>query len=403
MTTNTENYVTPLQPEKPKIIVSTKPQVEPIVADISHNLIILSKDFNQFIQEMPEIISQAKTVLGLEDDIRLDLDSLEDSEIEAVIKTLEKPTSLWRQFSDNRTQVNRQLTNFTSVFKTSLEDVAQAAGFGELETLRNESLRVKKELSSNRIQKGWNNAFDLYTNALSAYPQVEQMFPQLTKQDSFERLVTNFGLFKVTGSKSFKLTSTIKTAIANLATRLGDLATQTAKELSTLPTDVHGTIIRTLISQPDTETLYKQVQLQRTVIAAQAQAEQARLAQANAQQAAQANAPQGQQQSQQPAPQQAIQAEQPMAHSQAGTIQIPFEIPLADNGQFFMTAKEWLVQSYIPQLGNQFYDVLTNPGTKLNLILNLSAQIQDPNSQVAGILNGNAEAGLTLLLAAQAL
>lgn len=398
--------------EKPKIIVNSEPQLAPIVADLSHNMIILSKEFNKFTQDMPEIIGNAKRVLGLEDEIKLDLDSMDDDEVEAALETLNKPMELWREFSGNRTQVNRQLTNFTNVFKSSIEEVAKGAGFDELDMLRNEGLRMKKEISANRKRKAWYEAYELYMNALQAYPQVQQVFPDLTKPDAFERIVTNFGLFKVTGAKSFKLTSTIKVSIADLAARLATLADATLHELASLPPETHGSILRTLVSQPDTETLYKQVQLQRTSLAARAQEEQLRKAReaeaAKAAQAAPGAAAQGVQAPVQGAaaatqPQQ--QAPLPFAQPAMTTQGHPVQLiaPLNDNGDFFQSARDWLLQVYIPQQGNAFYDVMTNPMTKLKLVFQISNQMQDPNSSVAKIINGNAEAGLTMLLAVQSI
>ncbi|NCE77331.1 hypothetical protein D1157_20805, partial [Anaerotruncus sp. X29] len=93
---------------KPTVIVNPEPQLAPIVADLSHNMIILSQEFNQFTQEMPVIIADAKRVLGLEDNIKLDLDNMADEDVENALETLEKPMKLWREFSNNRTQVNRQ-------------------------------------------------------------------------------------------------------------------------------------------------------------------------------------------------------------------------------------------------------------------------------------------------------
>lgn len=391
---------------KPTVIVNPEPQIAPIVADLTHNMIILSQEFNQFTKEMPIIIADAKRVLGLEDNIKLDLDNMADEDVENALETLEKPMSLWREFSNNRTQVNRQLTNFTNTFKTSVEEVAMGAGFDELDTLRNEGLRIKKEISNNRKRRAWNTAFELYENALGAYPQVVQVFPELTQQDSFERIVTNFGLFKVTGSKSFTITSTIKMKIAELADRLGKLATNTLQELATLPQETHASVIRTLISQPDTETLYKQIQLQRTSIEAKAQAEKAKAA-ALAQTTGQAQA----------APNQQPQAAQPSQASQQAQAAVPFaqpalstqghpvqlNAPLNDGGVFFQSGRDWLLQVYIPQFGNQFYDVLTNSNTKLNLIMHLTSQMQDSSTQVAQILGGNADAALTLLIAAHSL
>lgn len=385
---------------KPTVIVNPEPQLAPIVADLSHNMIILSQEFNQFTQEMPVITADAKRVLGLEDNIKLDLDNMADEDVEKALETLEKPMKLWREFSNNRTQVNRQLTNFTNTFKTTIEEVAKGAGFDELDTLRNEGLRIQKEISNNRKRKAWNAAYEIYETALGAYPQVAQVFPELTQQDSFERIVTNFSLFKVTGSKSFKITSTIKMSIAELADRLGKLATNTLNELATLPPETHASVIRTLISQPDTETLYKQIQLQRTSIEAKAQAEKAKAA-ALAQPPGQMAAAPGQ-----AAPTaQSAQAAAPFAQPAMSTQGHPVQLmaPLNDNGVFFQSAREWLLQVYVPQFGNQFYDVLTNSNTKLSLIMQLTAQMQDATSQVSKILGGNADAALTLLLAAHAL
>lgn len=385
---------------KPTVIVNPEPQLAPIVADLSHNMIILSQEFNQFTQEMPVITADAKRVLGLEDNIKLDLDNMADEDVEKALETLEKPMKLWREFSNNRTQVNRQLTNFTNTFKTTIEEVAKGAGFDELDTLRNEGLRIQKEISNNRKRKAWNAAYEIYETALGAYPQVAQVFPELTHQDSFERIVTNFSLFKVTGSKSFKITSTIKMSIAELADRLGKLATNTLNELATLPPETHASVIRTLISQPDTETLYKQIQLQRTSIEAKAQAEKAKAA-ALAQPPGQMAAAPGQ-----AAPTaQSAQAAAPFAQPAMSTQGHPVQLmaPLNDNGVFFQSAREWLLQVYVPQFGNQFYDVLTNSNTKLSLIMQLTAQMQDATSQVSKILGGNADAALTLLLAAHAL
>lgn len=391
---------------KPTVIVNPEPQLAPIVADLSHNMIILSQEFNQFTQEMPVIIADAKRVLGLEDNIKLDLDNMADEDVENALETLEKPMKLWREFSNNRTQVNRQLTNFTNTFKTTVEEVAMGAGFDELDTLRNEGLRIKKEISNNRKRKAWNDAYEIYETALSAYPQVAQVFPDLTQQDSFERIVTNFALFKVTGSKSFKITSTIKMSIAELADRLGKLATNTLNELATLPPETHASVIRTLISQPDTETLYKQIQLQRTSIEAKAQAEKAKAA-ALAQTPGQVAAAPGQTSVPgQAAPTaQSTQATAPFAQPAMSTQGHPVQLiaPLNDNGVFFQSARDWLLQVYVPQFGNQFYDVLTNSNTKLSLIMQLTAQMQDATSQVSKILGGNADAALTLLLAAHAL
>lgn len=391
---------------KPTVIVNPEPQLAPIVADLSHNMIILSQEFNQFTQEMPVIIADAKRVLGLEDNIKLDLDNMADEDVESALKTLEKPMKLWREFSNNRTQVNRQLTNFTNTFKTTVEEVAMGAGFDELDTLRNEGLRITKEISNNRKRKAWNNAYEIYETALGAYPQVAQVFPELTQQDSFERIVTNFALFKVTGSKSFKITSTIKMSIAELADRLGKLATNTLNELATLPPETHASVIRTLISQPDTETLYKQIQLQRTSIEAKAQAEKAKAA-ALAQTPGQVAAAHGQTSvpGQAAATAQGAQANTPFAQPAMSTQGHPVQLmaPLNDNGVFFQSARDWLLQVYVPQFGNQFYDVLTNSNTKLSLIMQLTAQMQDATSQVSKILGGNADAALTLLLAAHAL
>lgn len=381
---------------KPKVIVNPEHQMAPIVADLSHNMIILSQEFNQLTKDMPGIISNAKKVLGLEDEIKLNLDAMTDEEVEQALETLEGPMEHWREFSSNRTQVNRQLTNFSNIFKTSIEEVAKVAGFDELDTLRDEGLRIQKEIRSNRQRKRWLEAYEIYESALSAYPQVEQVFPSLTQQDSFERIVTNFNLFKVTGAKSFKITSTIKTAIADLAARLGNLATATLHELSQLPSEVHSTIIRTLISQPDTETLYKQVQLQRTSLAAKAQEAQLRQAQ-------QAQQAQPGQQTVQAQPNQPVN----MPFAQPGTIATGYPItlttPITDNGEFYESARNWLLKVYLPQYGNLFYDALTNPVSKLNLIIQITTQMQDPTSSVSQILNGNSEAGLTLLLAAHSL
>ena len=46
---------------------------------------------------------------------------------------------------------------------------------------------------------------------------------------------------------------------------------------------------------------------------------------------------------------------------------------------------------------------MTNPMTKLKLVFQISNQMQDANSSVAKIINGNAEAGLTMILAAQSI
>ncbi len=393
---------------KPTIIVNPEPQLAPIVADLSHNMIILSQEFNQFTQEMPVITADAKRVLGLEDNIKLDLDNMADEDVEKSLKTLEKPMKLWREFSNNRTQVNRQLTNFTNTFKTTIEEVAKGAGFDELDTLHNEGLRIQKEISNNRKRKAWNAAYEIYETALGAYPQIAQVFPELTQQDSFERIVTNFALFKVTGSKSFKITSTIKMSIAELADRLGKLATNTLNELATLPPETHASVIRTLISQPDTETLYKQIQLQRTSIEAKARSEKAKAAALTQTPGQMATAPG---QAVHAAPGQAAptsqgaQAAMPFAQPAMSTQGHPVQLiaPLNDNGVFFQSARDWLLQVYVPQFGNQFYDVLTNSNTKLILIMQLTAQMQDATSQVSKILGGNADAALTLLLAAHAL
>ena len=53
---------------KPTIIVNPEHQITPIIADFSHNMIVLSSDFQNHITRMPEVVATAKKALGLDDD-----------------------------------------------------------------------------------------------------------------------------------------------------------------------------------------------------------------------------------------------------------------------------------------------------------------------------------------------
>ncbi len=395
---------------KPTIIVNPEHQITPIIADFSHNMIVLSSDFQNHITRMPEVVATAKKALGLDDDTVLDVDTIDENDLETKLAALTESLEIKRQYENTTEQVKRQLRAFTANFTGALKDLATDAGFSDIELLYNEGRKTETEILNNRLKRNWFAAFDIYSNALTTNPNIATLFPALVTQAGFEKLITSNNLIKMSGAKSFTITAKYRQIIANLVANLSVLTEAAIVELNQLPVETHASILMALTADPSMETLYKQVHFTKDSLQAKAKAaEQALLAeQAKAKAAEQAKAQNNANttsnvltpaQSKNPgqAPAQAI-------PNQPQLPEITLSVPLNDPSlTFFMDIRNWLIKSYIPSKGNQFYDVFTNSASKLKLIQHVALELQNPESEFGNIVQGNAEASLTILLVVQSL
>ena len=395
---------------KPTIIVNPEHQITPIIADFSHNMIVLSSDFQNHITRMPEVVATAKKALGLDDDTVLDVDTIDENDLETKLAALTESLEIKRQYENTTEQVKRQLRAFTANFTGALKDLATDAGFSDIELLYNEGRKTETEILNNRLKRNWFAAFDIYSNALTTNPNIATLFPALVTQAGFEKLITSNDLIKMSGAKSFTITAKYRQIIANLVANLSVLTEAAIVELNQLPVETHASILMALTADPSMETLYKQVHFTKDSLQAKAKAaEQALLAeQAKAKAAEQAKAQNNANtpgnvltpaQSENPgqAPAQAI-------PNQPQLPEITLSVPLNDPSlTFFMDIRNWLIKSYIPSKGNQFYDVFTNSASKLKLIQHVALELQNPESEFGNIVQGNAEASLTILLVVQSL
>lgn len=400
---------------KPTIIVNPEHQITPIIADFSHNMIVLSSDFQNHITRMPEVVATAKKALGLDDDTVLDVDTIDENDLETKLAALTESLEIKRQYENTTEQVKRQLRAFTANFTGALNDLAADAGFSDIELLYNEGRKTETEILNNRLKRNWFAAFDIYSNALTTNPNIATLFPALVTQAGFEKLITSNNLIKMSGAKSFTITAKYKQTIANLVANLSVLAEAAIVELNQLPVETHASILMALTADPSMETLYKQVHFTKDALQARAKAaEQALLAEQAkaAEQALLAEQAKAQNnantpgnvltpaQSENPGPQAPAQA----APNQPQLPEITLSVPLNDPSlTFFMDIRNWLIKSYIPSKGNQFYDVFTNSASKLKLIQQVALELQNPESEFGTIVQGNAEASLTILLVVQSL
>ena len=395
---------------KPTIIVNPEHQITPIIADFSHNMIVLSSDFQNHITRMPEVVATAKKALGLDDDTALDVDTIDEKDLETKLAALTESLEIKRQYENTTEQVKRQLRAFTANFTGALNELATNAGFSDIELLYNEGRKTETEILNKRLKRNWFAAFDIYSNALTTNPNIATLFPALVTQAGFEKLITSNNLIKMSGAKSFTITANHRQTIVNLVASLSALTEAAIVELNQLPVETHASILMALTADPSMETLYKQVHFTKDSLQAKAKAaEQALLAeQAKAKAAEQAKAQNNANttsnvltpaQSKNPgqAPAQAI-------PNQPQLPEITLSVPLNDPSlTFFMDIRNWLIKSYIPSKGNQFYDVFTNSASKLKLIQHVALELQNPESEFGNIVQGNAEASLTILLVVQSL
>lgn len=395
---------------KPTIIVNPEHQITPIIADFSHNMIVLSSDFQNHITRMPEVVATAKKALGLDDDTALDVDTIDEKDLETKLAALTESLEIKRQYENTTDQVKRQLRAFTANFTGALNELATNAGFSDIELLYNEGRKTETEILNKRLKRNWFAAFDIYSNALTTNPNIATLFPALVTQAGFEKLITSNNLIKMSGAKSFTITANHRQTIVNLVASLSALTEAAIVELNQLPVETHASILMALTADPSMETLYKQVHFTKDSLQAKAKAaEQALLAeQAKAKAAEQAKAQNNANttsnvltpaQSKNPgqAPAQAI-------PNQPQLPEITLSVPLNDPSlTFFMDIRNWLIKSYIPSKGNQFYDVFTNSASKLKLIQHVALELQNPESEFGNIVQGNAEASLTILLVVQSL
>lgn len=395
---------------KPTIIVNPEHQITPIIADFSHNMIVLSSDFQNHITRMPEVVATAKKALGLDDDTELDVDTIDEKDLETKLAALTESLEIKRQYENTTEQVKRQLRAFTANFTGALTDLATDAGFSDIELLYNEGRKTETEILNNRLKRNWFAAFDIYSNTLTTNPNIATLFPALVTQAGFEKLITSNNLIKMSGAKSFTITAKYSQIIVNLVANLSVLTEAAIVELNQLPVETHASILMALTADPSMETLYKQVHFTKDSLQAKAKAaEQALLAeQAKAKAAEQAKAQNNANttgnvltpaQSENPG-----QAPAQATPNQPQLPEITLSVPLNDPSlTFFMDIRNWLIKSYIPSKGNQFYDVFSNSASKLKLIQHVALELQNPESEFGNIVQGNAEASLTILLVVQSL
>ena len=399
---------------KPTIIVNPEHQITPIIADFSHNMIVLSSDFQNHITRMPEVVATAKKALGLDDDTVLDVSTIDENDLEAKLAALTESLEIKRQYENTTEQVKRQLRAFTANFTGALNDLATDAGFSDIELLYNEGRKTETEILNNRLKRNWFAAFDIYSNALTTNPNIATLFPALVTQAGFEKLITNNNLIKMSGAKSFKITAKYRQIIVNLVANLSVLTEAAIVELNQLPVETHASILMALTADPSMETLYKQVHFTKDALQARAKAaEQALLAEQAkaAEQALLAEQAKAQNTANTPSnvltPTQSENPGQAPAQAAPNQPQLPeitLSVPLNDPSlTFFMDIRNWLIKSYIPSKGNQFYDVFTNAASKLKLIQHVALELQNPESEFGNIVKGNAEASLTILLVVQSL
>lgn len=395
---------------KPTIIVNPEHQITPIIADFSHNMIVLSSDFQNHITRMPEVVATAKKALGLDDDTELDVDTIDEKDLETKLAALTESLEIKRQYENTTEQVKRQLRAFTANFTGALTDLATDAGFSDIELLYNEGRKTETEILNNRLKRNWFAAFDIYSNTLTTNPNIATLFPALVTQAGFEKLITSNNLIKMSGAKSFTITAKYSQIIVNLVANLSVLTEAAIVELNQLPVETHASILMALTADPSMETLYKQVHFTKDSLQAKAKAaEQALLAeQAKAKAAEQAKAQNNANTTGNVlTPAQSENPGQAPAQATPNQLQLPeitLSVPLNDPSlTFFMDIRNWLIKSYIPSKGNQFYDVFSNSASKLKLIQHVALELQNPESEFGNIVQGNAEASLTILLVVQSL
>lgn len=399
---------------KPTIIVNPEHQITPIIADFSRNMIVLSSDFQNHITRMPEVVATAKKALGLDDDTVLDVDTIDENDLETKLAALTESLEIKRQYENTTEQVKRQLRAFTANFTGALTDLATDAGFSDIELLYNEGRKTETEILNNRLKRNWFAAFDIYSNALTTNPNIATLFPALVTQAGFEKLITNNNLIKMSGAKSFKITAKYTQIIRNLVANLSVLTEAAIVELNQLPVETHASILMALTADPSMETLYKQVHFTKDALQARAKAAEQALLAEQAKAAEQALlAEQAKAQNNANTPSNVLtpapsenpgQAQAQAAPNQPQLPEITLSVPLNDPSlTFFMDIRNWLIKSYIPAKGNQFYDVFTNAASKLKLIQQVALELQNPESEFGTIVQGNAEASLTILLVVQSL
>lgn len=388
-----------ITPDSIQVIVNPNDQTDPVITDLQRNLIELSQPFNYQLSQIRSLVDNTKDLLKLNDE-KFDLTDLDEHQLEDALVKLDDTTQLFKDVTTTKAQIKTNLNNYVATFITKIESVLADAGFNDLDLLKTEATRIKSEMLNLRKQSAWFSCFDVYSNALLAYPIVQQVFPNLSKFDAFERIVNQRALFKPSANKAFKITAAINNSITELAANLNSLANSTIQELEKLPKETHATIIMTVSSNPTVETLYKQVQYTHQTLEAKKLRED-QLKKAKAEQKLLANAQQTHnaiQELNSNTPQLNNSVDTEQQSTQPLTVTLP--LPINDNGQFFNNASMWLQQQYIPTYVNTFYDVTTNDNTKLMLIQTLVSDLQNSNSELAKIINGNASAALTVILSA---
>lgn len=168
----------------------------PAELNLTGDQLSFSNNFKQTISQIGEAVNHAKNLVSVQT-----VDALNEDSLETTISDLQTAQRLARDIRSKRQALKKYLKGREDNILNQFDEVLNQAGFDELEGYNAKAKQLKKDLSSYRINKRWEELSSTFKANLDNYPLIHELAPKLE----------DFYLFKmrhpklVNGSKSYKL------------------------------------------------------------------------------------------------------------------------------------------------------------------------------------------------------
>lgn len=171
----------------------------------------ITNRFREVLNLIPQLVSTGNELLNT--DIDKILDEGKEDQINQLLNDLKEPQAMVKEVKQARTNMRKLFNQQRDFFTTEFDNQLTNAQFDKLEDIDKRTKQLKRDLTSRRRTRRWNELKTTFEATLDAYPLIEMLSPKLVDFSTFKlhnpKLVTGAKTAHITDKQRAVVTNTI--------------------------------------------------------------------------------------------------------------------------------------------------------------------------------------------------
>lgn len=185
----------PVAPVQELIVEDVAPEIKPVQQSLDTSIvkittnqgIAVTSEFQKVLNEIPKLVDEVDHMLA---DYRANpaqfLENTDEADIDQTIKNMTEYNNFIKQINTSRKDIKKHMDGIRDNVLSVLDNRLNEAKFDKLETAQSDMKQLKKDLETERLTKRWGELKPTFDANINRYPLLQEHAAKLTDFSNFK-------------------------------------------------------------------------------------------------------------------------------------------------------------------------------------------------------------------------